>query len=90
MPDNGHILAPCSGVVTEIADTSHALTFHTADGMEVLLLIGIDTFTLNGKGLNLLVEEGETVTAGQKVMEADLEQIKKAGLSPLIITVLCN
>ena len=90
MPDNGHILAPCSGVVTEIADTSHALTFRTADGMEVLLLIGIDTFTLNGKGLNLLVEEGETVTAGQKVMEADLEQIKKAGLSPLIITVLCN
>ena len=90
MPDNGHILAPCSGVVAEIADTSHALTFHTADGMEVLLLIGIDTFTLNGKGLNLLVEEGETVTAGQKVMEADLEQIKKAGLSPLIITVLCN
>ena len=90
MPDNGHILAPCSGVVAEIADTSHALTFHTADGMEVLLLIGIDTFTLNGRGLNLLVEEGETVTAGQKVMEADLEQIKKAGLSPLIITVLCN
>lgn len=90
MPDNGHILAPCSGVVTEIADTSHALTFRTADGMEVLLLIGIDTFTLKGSGLTLLVAEGETVAAGQKVVEADLEQIKKAGLSPLIITVLCN
>ena len=90
MPDNGHILAPCSGVVTEIADTSHALTFRTADGMEVLLLIGIDTFTLNGRGLTLLVGEGETVAAGQKVAEADLEQIEKAGLSPLIITVLCN
>ena len=90
MPDNGHILAPCSGVVTEIADTRHALTFRTADGMEVLLLIGIDTFTLKGSGLTLLVAEGETVAAGQKVVEADLEQIKKAGLSPLIITVLCN
>ena len=90
MPDNGHILAPCSGVVAEIADTSHALTFHTVDGMEILLLVGIDTFRLNGMGLSLLVKEGETVAAGQKVMEADLEQIRKAGLSPLIITVLCN
>ena len=90
MPDNGHILAPCTGVVTEIADTGHALTFRTADGMEVLLLIGIDTFTLKGRGLTLLVEEGETVAAGQKVVEADLEQIEKAGLSPLVITVLCT
>ena len=89
-PENGHILAPCSGVVTEIADTNHALTFRTADGMEILLLVGIDTFTLNGKGLSPLVQEGETVAAGQKVMEADLEQIEKAGLSPLVITVLCN
>ena len=88
MPENGRILAPCAGVITEIADTSHALTFRTDDGMEILLLIGIDTFTLNGKGLDLLVSEGETVSAGQQVMEADLEQIRKAGLSPIIITVL--
>ena len=90
MPENGNILAPCDGVVTEVADTCHSLTFRTDDGMEILLLIGIDTFTLNGRGLNLFVQEGETVAAGQKVMEADLEQIRKAGLSPIIITVLCN
>jgi PTS system sucrose-specific IIC component len=90
MPENGHILAPCDGSVFEIADTSHALTFRTEDGMEILLLIGIDTFTLNGDGLCPLVKEGETVTAGQPVMEADLEKISRAGLSPIIITVLCN
>lgn len=90
MPENGHILAPCDGIVFEIADTSHALTFRTEDGMEILLLIGIDTFTLNGDGLCPLVKEGETVTAGQPVMEADLEKISRAGLSPIIITVLCN
>lgn len=90
MPENGHILSPCDGVVFEIADTNHALTFRTEDGMEILLLIGIDTFTLNGDGLCPLVKVGDTVTAGQPVMEADLEKISHAGLSPIIITVLCS
>ena len=90
MPENGHILAPCDGFVAEIADTNHALTFRTADGTEILLLVGIDTFTLGGDGLIPLVREGDTVIAGQGVMEADLEKIKNAGLSPVIITVLCN
>ena len=90
MPDSGHILAPCDGCVTEIADTCHELTIQTADGMEILLLVGIDTFTLNGDGLRPLVREGERVTAGQSVMEADLDRIRQAGLSPIVITVLSN
>ena len=90
MPDSGHILAPCDGCVTEIADTCHELTIQTADGMEILLLAGIDTFTLNGDGLRPLVREGERVTAGQSVMEADLDRIRQAGLSPIVITVLSN
>lgn len=90
LPDDGHILAPCDGAVMEIADTRHALTFRAADGMEILLLVGIDTFTLNGEGLRPLVAEGETVSRGQPVMEADLERIKAAGLSPIVITVLSS
>ncbi len=88
VPENGRILAPCSGVVTELADTNHALTFRTEDGMEILLLIGIDTFILNGKGLSPLISEGDIVSAGQPVMEADLDQIRNAGLNPLVITTL--
>ena len=90
LPENGHVLAPCDGVVQEIADTSHALTFRTEDGMEILLLVGIDTFTLNGKGLRPLIAEGERVKQGQPVMEADLDCIREAGLSPIVITVLCE
>lgn len=88
LPDNGHILSPCDGVVSEIADTGDTLTFRTTDGMEIILLIGIDTFMLNGAGLNPLVEEGETVSKGQPVVEADLEKIRAVGLSPMVITVL--
>ena len=90
LPENGHILAPCDGVVAEIADTCHSLTFQTDDGMEVLLLVGIDTFTLNGDGLLPQVKEGERVTRGQPVLEADLAKIRDAGLSPMVITVLCS
>ena len=90
LPENGHILAPCDGVVVEISDTASALTFKTDEDMEILLLIGIDTFTLNGDGLSPLVGEGERVTRGQPVMEADLEKIRVAGLSPIVITVLSN
>ena len=90
LPEEGRILAPCDGVVQEIADTNHALTFRGPEGMEILLLVGLDTFLLNGEGLRPLVAEGETVSAGQPVMEADLEKIREAGLSPIIITVLCD
>ena len=90
MPENGRILAPCDGEVVEISDTNHALTFKTDDGMEILLLVGIDTFTLNGEGLNPLVTEGMTVTKGQPVMDADLDKIREADLSPIVITVLSN
>ena len=90
LPENGHILAPCDGVVVEIADTNHALTFKSDDGMEVLLLVGIDTFMMNGEGLEPLVKEGQAVTKGQPVLEADLDAIEAAELSPMVITVLSN
>ena len=90
LPESGHILAPCDGTVLEIADTSNSLTFQTAEGMEVLLLVGLDTFILNGEGLTPLVREGASVSRGQPVMEADLDRIREAGLSPMVITVLCS
>ena len=90
LPDNGRILAPCSGVISEIADTSHAITLREEDGMEILLIAGIDTFSLNGRGLSPLVKAGDSVTAGQPIMEMDLSQIRSAGLSPMVITVLSN
>ncbi|SKB72909.1 PTS system, sucrose-specific IIC component [Lachnospiraceae bacterium] len=90
MPENGHIFAPCDGVISEIVDTKHAITFRIDDSTEIILLVGIDTFTLNGKGLKPLVKEGESVTAGQAVMEVELEKIVQAGLSPIVITVLSS
>ena len=77
-------------MISEIADTSHAITLREEDGMEILLIAGIDTFSLNGRGLSPLVKAGDSVTAGQPIMEMDLSQVRSAGLSPMVITVLSN
>ncbi|MBO4396427.1 MAG: PTS glucose transporter subunit IIA [Eubacterium sp.] len=87
MPDNGRIYAPCSGTIVTLADTGHAFAIEKESGENILVHIGIDTVSLNGDGFTLLAREGDEVTAGQCVIEADLAAIQKAGLSPIVITV---
>ena len=86
LPENGMIYAPCDGTVAGIAQTKHAITFTSSDGREILVHVGIDTVRLNGNGFTVFVEEGSTVCKGEKVMEADLDVIRSAGLSPIVIT----
>ncbi len=90
LPENSAIYAPCDGVVSGVAETKHAITFTASDGRKILLHAGIDTVKLGGKGLQVFVKTGETVAKGSKVMEADPEVIRAAGLSPMIITVICS
>ena len=85
LPENGMICAPCDGVVTGVAATKHAMTFQAADGREILLHAGIDTVRLEGGGFTVLVRAGQTVSKGEKVMETDLDLIRSAGLSPMVI-----
>ncbi len=85
MPENGTIHAPCNGVVSGIAPTGHAMTFTASDGKEILVHVGIDTVRLGGKGFRVLVREGSAVARDEAVMEADLDVIREAGLSPLVI-----
>lgn len=85
MPENGTIHAPCDGVVSGIAPTGHAMTFTASDGKEILVHVGIDTVGLGGKGFRVLVQEGSAVAKDEAVMEADLDVIREAGLSPMVI-----
>ena len=61
------------------------MTFQAADGREILLHAGIDTVRLEGGGFTVLARAGQTVSKGEKVMEADLDLIRSAGLSPMVI-----
>ena len=87
LPDNGNIWAPCDGTITGVTETKHAVTMRSDAGNEYLIHVGIDTVKLSGKGFNVLVKEGERVSKSQKIMEADLDVIKDAGFSPMVIIV---
>ena len=49
MPENGRLYAPCGGGSSVAAATKHAMTFTTADGREILVHLGIDTVSLDGR-----------------------------------------
>lgn len=85
MPENGTIYAPCDGIVSGIAATKHAINFTATDGREILVHVGIDTVSLNGRGFTVLVQEGAAVSKGDIVMEVDLDVIYAAGLSPVVV-----
>ncbi|WP_110647417.1 phosphoenolpyruvate--protein phosphotransferase [Salinicola peritrichatus] len=81
--------APCNGEVIQCARAAHAITLRDANGAEWLLHIGLDTVDLNGEGFELLVAEGERVSAGDPLcrFEADrLAQRATALITPLILT----
>ena len=87
LPDNGSIFSPCDGTIVSIAETKHALTIRSDEGEEYLIHVGIDTVKLAGKGFRVLVGEGVPVRKSQKIMEANLDFIRKSGFSPMVIMV---
>lgn len=89
LPESGEVLAPVDGTVVNIAHSYHALCIEGDDGAEVLVHLGIDTVELDGKGFTCHVKKGEHVTAGQKLMDMDLNLIREKGYStasPCIVT----
>lgn len=82
-PADGMVVAPCDGVVSNVAATLHAVCLTADGGEELLVHIGIDTVSLGGKGFTCYVREGQRVTRGEKLMKLDLRLCRKKGLSPI-------
>ena len=89
-PENGHIVSPVAGKVTSVFPTKHALGLVTDNGLEVLVHIGLDTVSLEGKPFEVKVSEGQTVAAGDLLVEADLDAIRAAGREASTIVVFTN
>ncbi|MCI5871104.1 MAG: PTS glucose transporter subunit IIA, partial [Streptococcus sp.] len=88
-PTDGIVVAPANAEVTLLFPTKHAIGLKTEDGLELLIHVGMDTVSLAGKGFKSFVEVGDTVQAGQKLLEFDVNTIKEAGLpviAPIVIT----
>lgn len=93
IPDEGVLYAPADGTITAMFPTGHAIGMMTEGGAEVLMHVGMDTVQLDGKGFHPLVQPGDSVKRGQKLLEFDCRLITEAGYSlvtPVLITNFMN
>lgn len=92
LPGKDWIVAPCSGTVSMLYPTLHAFGITRDDGLEILIHIGIDTVSLNGKGFQSFVKEGQKVKAGDKVIRVDKQGLEDKGvdLTTMIIFPNCE
>ena len=89
-PADGKIVAPCDGEVMNIFETGHAVCIATECGAELLIHIGIDTVSMEGKGFVKKVEDGAKVHKGDVLIEADLDEIRAAGHPATTMMILTN
>ena len=89
-PTDGVIYAPTDGVVTQAFKTKHAVVFHTNNGIDLLIHVGLDTVELKGDGLTIHVSDGQKVKAGEPLITADFDYIKEQGKKTDVIVVLMN
>ncbi len=89
VPSEGKVFSPVNGEIVTIPESKHAIGLRTKDGTEVLIHIGLETVSLNGKGFTTLVSVGDQVKVGEQLLDVDLEYIKENAadiITPVIIT----
>ena len=88
-PSQGELVSPVNGTVTVLFPTKHAVGIVSEEGVEMLMHIGMDTVSLDGKGFESHIKQGDKVVVGQQLISFDMDVIKEAGLvteTPVIIT----
>ncbi len=89
-PIDDRVVAPCDGTVTLIHPAAHALTVTTADGVEVMVHVGLDTVDLKGEGFTPLVAVGDQVTRGQPLLDFDADTVAERATSLLTQMLIVN
>ena len=90
LPAEGNVFAPTDGVISMMFDTGHALSLTSASGAEILIHVGLETVTLQGKPFISHVKNGDKVKKGQLLLQVDLQAIEDAGLPTITPVIICN
>lgn len=88
VPEGTTVVAPCAGTITMIADTGHAFGMECDNGLELLVHIGIDTVSLDGKGFTVVGKADSHVEAGTPVITFDPAVMREAGLDTTIPIII--
>ena len=89
-PAEGKVYAPCDATVDMMFTTGHAVSLVADCGAEILIHVGLETVSLEGKPFKVHAANGDKVKKGQLLIEVDLEEVKAAGLPTITPMVVCN
>lgn len=90
-PSSDTVVAPADATVNAVmADTGHACGLTFANGMELLIHVGVDTVDMNGDGFTMLVEEGQKVKAGTELIRFDQQKIHAAGHPSVTVFIVTD
>lgn len=81
------VVAPADGVVSMIFPTLHAFGLTMDNGIEILVHIGLDTVSLNGRGFKSGIKQGTPVKKGDPIIEVDREFVRAQGLNPITMMI---
>ncbi|RCU49804.1 phosphoenolpyruvate--protein phosphotransferase [Corallincola holothuriorum] len=89
-PTSDTLCAPCAGEVIQLHPSHHAITIRTAEGIEILMHIGLDTVMLRGEGFTPHVSEGDKVSTGQPLIHFCADQVALNARSLMTEIIITN
>ena len=90
LPTDGKVYSPVTGEVSVMMDSNHAVGLVSENGAEILIHVGIDTVQMNGEGFTAHVQKGDTVQAGDLLIEANLDTIKEHEYDSTTMVIVTN
>ncbi len=88
VPSEGVVYAPCSGTVALETESHYAFVIEDPQGQRVMIHVGIGTVNMNGEGFEPLVDQGDSVEAGERLLNFDRALVRARGYEDTIITAL--
>lgn len=89
-PTGNRVIAPTTAKIQAIFPTGHAVAFHTVDGLDVLIHLGLETCNLEGRHFRVFAEPGDTVSAGETLIEFDRQAIIHEGYDITVPVLIRN
>ena len=90
IPASGSVVSPVNGKVISVFPTRHAVGIVDEHGVELLILIGIDTDNLEGRYFTAHVKEGDMVKIGDLLVEFDPRAVTAEGYDTTITLLITN
>lgn len=89
IPSEGKVYSPGDGIISACFHTGHAIGI-TINDIELLIHVGIDTVSLEGKYFKLMISQGQTVKKGDLLLEFDIDKIHEAGYDLTTMIIVTN